>query len=86
MKLPDGAVIEIKSAERVGDHALRLTFNDGAQRVIDFGGFLRRSSNPLISAYLDPALFAQFVIKDGDLMWGDYDLCFPIADLYDGRI
>ena len=21
-----------------------------------------------------------------DLVWGDYDLCFPIADLYDGRV
>lgn len=54
-------------------------------RTIDFEPFLRRSRNPLIQAYLDPGLFSAFSIKEGDLVWGDYDLCFPIADLYDGR-
>lgn len=86
MKLPEGAFIEIKSAEQVQEHALRLTFSDGAEQIVDFGPFLRASQNPLISAYLNPAQFARFSIKDGDLIWGDYDLCFPIADLYEGRI
>jgi len=86
MKLPEGAVVEICSAERTGDYALRLTFSDGAQRVVDFEPFLRGSRNPLISAFLDPAQFAKFSIKDGDLLWGDYDLCFPVADLYEGRL
>ncbi|HXE51848.1 MAG TPA: DUF2442 domain-containing protein [Tepidisphaeraceae bacterium] len=82
----DDALILIERAEPAGDFKLRLTFNDATQRTVDFGPFLRGSGNPLIRAYLDPAAFARFEIKDGDLVWGDYDLCFPIADLYDGRV
>ncbi len=36
--------------------------------------------------FLDRARFAEFAVRDGDLIWGDYDLCFPIADLYENRI
>lgn len=79
-------VIFIEHAEHAGDFRLQLGFNDGTQRVVDFGPFLRQSHNPLIQAYLDPAAFARFAVKDGDLIWDDYDLCFPIADLYDGRV
>lgn len=86
MALPENAVIFVQRAEHASEFRLRLTFSDGAQRMIDFGPFLRQSRNPLIQAYLDPAAFARFTIKDGDLIWDDYDLCFPIADLYEGRV
>jgi hypothetical protein len=84
MTLSDNDVIFVERAEHVGDYALGLNFNDGKKRVVDFAPFLRRSHNPLIRVYLDPAAFAQFAVKDGDLVWGDYDLCFPIADVYEG--
>jgi len=49
--------------------------------------WLRNSSlNPLIRAYLDLDKFKNFSIEYGNLFWNDYDLCFPIADLYEGRI
>jgi hypothetical protein len=86
MTLPDNAVIFVDRAEHAGDFKLHLFFNDGTDRVVDFGPFLHNSRNPLIRAYLDPARFARFRIESGDLLWGDYDLCFPIADLYDGRV
>jgi hypothetical protein len=84
MTLPDNAVIFVDRAEHTGDFKLRLFFNDGTNRIVDFASFLHNSRNPLIRAYLDPARFSQFRIESGDLLWGDYDLCFPIADLYDG--
>ena len=86
MNLTENAVIFVEHAERVGDFRLRLRFNDGVVQIVDFGPFLRASRNPQIQAYLEPAKFSQFVVKDGDLMWGDYDLCFPIADLYEARL
>jgi hypothetical protein len=85
MSLED-SVIFIEKAEHVGDYRLRLHFNDGTMRVIDFGPFLRQSGNPYIRVYLEPDRFLQFTVKQGDLMWGDYDLCFPVADLYEGRL
>jgi hypothetical protein len=86
MTLTEDAVIFVQSAEPSGDLKLRLTFSDGTQRVVDFGPFLRQSRNPLIQAYQDPAAFARFSVQDGDLIWDDYELCFPIADLYEGRL
>jgi len=84
--LPEGAVIDIIRVERVSDYKLKLSFSDGAERVIDFEPFLRRSRNPMIRAYLDPQKFASFTLEYGNLMWDDYGLCFPIADLYENNI
>ncbi|HZK81923.1 MAG TPA: DUF2442 domain-containing protein [Humisphaera sp.] len=86
MTLSENAIIFVERAELAGDFRLKLTFNDATQRIVDFAPFLRRSRNPLIQEYLDPVKFDRFTVKDGDLIWGDYDLCFPIADLYEGRI
>ncbi|MEK6299130.1 MAG: DUF2442 domain-containing protein [Acidobacteriota bacterium] len=84
--LSDGAVVDIVGAERVSDYEVKLRFSDGLERVIDFEPFLQGSRNPMIRAYLDPTKFACFRLEHGDLLWDDYGLCFPIADLYEGRI
>jgi hypothetical protein len=84
--LPEGAVIEIVGAERLSDYKLKLCFSDGAERVVDFEPFLSSSSNPMIRAYLDPQKFGDFRLEHGDLIWDDYGLCFPVADLYEGRL
>lgn len=86
MMLPEGGVIEIVQVERLSDYSLRLDFGDGAPRVIDFEPFLSNSPNPLIRAYLDPKKFGAFRLEHGDLVWDDFGLCFPIADLYEGRL
>ncbi len=86
MILPDDAVVDIVRAEQVSGYKLRLDFSDGAERVIDFEPFLRGSRNPLIRQYLDPKKFANFRVEYGELVWDDYGLCFPIADLYENRI
>jgi hypothetical protein len=78
----NSTIINILRAEQAGDLSLRLLFDDGREQVVDFKPFLARSRHPDIRAYLDPARFAAFRIEHGDLVWGDYDLCFPIADLY----
>lgn len=86
MRLSEGTAIDIVHAERVADYKLRLSFSDGVERVVDFEPFLRRSRNPMIRIYLDPQKFANFRIEYGNLIWDDYELCFPIADLYANNI
>lgn len=86
MNLPEGVVIELTSADYVEGYKIRLQFSDGKDRILDFESFLRRSLNPMIQAYLDFDKFKQFTVEYGDLQWNDYDLCFPIADLYEGRV
>jgi hypothetical protein len=86
MTISENAVVFVERAEQIGAYELQLTFNDATQRAVDFSVFLKGSSNPLIQAYLDPAAFARFEVKGGDLIWDDYGLCFPVSDLYEGRV
>ena len=86
MILADDAVIDIVAADQVSDYELRLTFSDDTERVVDFEPFLRNSRNPMIREYLDPSKFANFRVEYGDLVWDDYGLCFPTADLYEDKI
>lgn len=79
-------VIEIISASYIGDYAIRISFNDGTEKLVDFKPFLRKSIHPSISKYLNESLFKQFELINGNLNWNDYDLIFPIHDLYEGEI
>jgi hypothetical protein len=79
-------LINITTAEQLSDYALRLSFDDGTEQTIDFKPFLSLSRHPDIRAYLEPSRFAAYRIEYGELVWGDYDLCFPIADLYQNQL
>lgn len=81
-----GKVINIVSAQQAGDCVIHLVFDDGTAQDVDFKPFLTHSSHPDIKSFLDPARFAGFRIEYGELVWGDYELCFPIEDLYKNRI
>jgi len=75
-------IINIISADLVGDYRIRLGFDDGTAQTVDFRSFLTASLHPDIRCWLDPARFSSFRIEYGELIWGDYDLCFPVIDLY----
>lgn len=79
-------ILAITAAEHLDGYCIRLQFNDGKEQIVDFYPFLGCSAHPAIRAYLDPQQFAGFRIEYGDLVWGDYDLCFPIMDLYRNSI
>ena len=84
--MTDNQVIRINEAKRLDGYKLQLVFNDQSSQVVDFKPFLSQSLNPFIRKYLAPEEFAKFEVDEGDLEWNDYDLCFPIADLYENRI
>ena len=79
-------VVQIESARFVAPYKLRLRFDDGRENIVDFGPFLKNSEHPSIRAYLDLKRFKNFTIEDGVLHWNDFDLVFPMADLYEGKI
>ncbi|MFZ2890701.1 DUF2442 domain-containing protein [Sulfuricurvum sp.] len=78
-------IILIENADYLNGYKLRLHFNDKTTQTIDFENFILSSTNPHIAKYSDLAIFKNFSITDGDLEWNDYDLCFPIADLYENQ-
>lgn len=86
MMITEEWVISIDKVEYLEDYKLRLRFSDGQEQVVDFSQFLNNSLNPMIRKYLELDNFKNFSVEYGDLMWNDYDLCFPIADLYEGKV
>jgi len=85
MSLVVGKAINIVSATHLGEYRIGLVFSDRHAVTVDFGPFLRASVNPAIRKYLRQPSFRLFQIVHGNLGWGDYDLCFPIEDLYAGQ-
>jgi hypothetical protein len=86
MKTPTTNYLEITEARYISDYKIRLTFNDGTVRVMDFEPFLRKARNPDLTQYRRVRKFQQFRLHYGDLMWGDYEMIFPITDLHRGEI
>jgi len=79
-------IIKVATAIYIDDYAIRVSFNDETEKLVNFKPFLLKSLHPSISKYLDENLFKQFKISDGNLNWNDYDLIFPVHDLYEGII
>jgi hypothetical protein len=78
--------LKIDSAKYLSDYAIRIKFSDGVNKLVDFKPFLSKSLHPSIKKYLDEKMFSNFSLTDGNLNWNDYDLIFPIWDLYNGKI
>jgi hypothetical protein len=86
MKAQTTAYLELTEAKYVSGYKIRLAFNDGTARVMDFEPFLRKALNPDLTQYRQMRKFKSFRLHHGDLMWGDYEMIFPIADLHRGAI
>lgn len=82
----DQDLLAIEKANYIGDFAIRLTFNNGHKTLVDFKPFLEESNHPAIQKYLIEKLFKDFKIKEGNLDWNDFDLCFSVEDLYKNSI
>jgi hypothetical protein len=79
-------VISIQKAEYLGGYKIKFSFSDGIEKIVDFSAFLLSAKNPMTNKYLDQQLFEKFEIVSGDLVWNDYEMCFPIWDLHEGKI
>jgi hypothetical protein len=45
-----------------------------------------KALHPGIRKYQEELLFKQFKIVDGNLNWNDYEMIFPLEDIYKGKI
>lgn len=79
-------VVSINKAEYLEGYKIRFSFSDGTEQLIDFFNFLNTAKNSMTRKYLDIQLFKKFSIEYGDIVWNDYELCFPIWDIYQGEI
>ena len=79
-------IISIQEVSYKGDYKINFRFSDGVERTIDFEEFLKKSKNPMTAKYLNKELFKSFTLDYGDIVWNNYELCFPVWDLHKGEI
>lgn len=84
--LTPGTETSITDVTPSGGYRLKITFSDGHVSDVDFEPFLRESKHPDILKFLDRERFDTYRIEWGNLIWGDYELCFPLESLYEGRL
>ncbi len=78
--------ISITKAEYLEEYKIQIYFSDGVEKAIDFSNFLLNARNPMSRKYLDEKEFKNYSIVYGDIIWNDYEMCFPIWDLHEGTI
>lgn len=79
-------VISIIKAEYIGEYSIHFSFSDGVEKTIDFSDFLKNARNTITRKYLDKKLFEKFTLNYGDTIWNDFEMCFPIPNLHEGKI
>jgi hypothetical protein len=85
MKLQAGKEVSVQNVRHPGGCRLEITFSDGHIQKIDFVPFLQQA-HPELRKYLDEEKFVQFSVEHGNLIWNDYEMCFPIEALYTGTL
>lgn len=79
--------ISVIDAAYKGDYRVEVSFSDSVKKVVDFGNFLRTNDHPQYNSYKNPEQFKSFRVERGNLVWGNnWDLIFPVLDLYEGTI
>lgn len=79
-------VIAINKASYLKDYQIKFQFSDGTMQTIDFKKFLLAAKNPMTKKYLSKSAFKKFRIEYGDVIWDDFNMCFPIWSIYEWRI
>ena len=81
-----GNEVAVTGIQPIGAYRLNIRFSDGKVSDVDFEPFLRSSQHPDIRKFLNAERFAAYRIEWGNLVWGDYELCFPLESLYENAI
>ena len=79
--------MKIIEAKYLKVYLICITFSDYTQQIIDFEPFLNHKKHAVFEFYKQLTNFKNFKIEKGNIIWGeDWDLIFPIEQLYNGKI
>ena len=77
----------VNKATYIEGYRISVEFNDGKNKIIDFGPFLATKKEGFLKKYSNTQIFKKVHIEKGNLVWGkEWDLIFPIHQLYKGEI
>lgn len=75
-----GRLVDVTDVQVIGDHALRLTFEDGVAGDITFED---HEWTGVFEPLRNPVRFARVTIEDGTLAWPDDGLDMAPEPLYE---
>jgi hypothetical protein len=78
--------ISVSKAKYLDKFKIQILFSDLTTRIVDFGDFLEKTNLPDLKKYRKTQNFKKFKIKSGNLIWGDFEMIFPLEDLYRGEL
>ena len=79
--------LEVKNATYLDGYRLSIAFSDGKNKVVDFSQFITHTNKQALAKYKDVSNFKKFKVEHGNVVWGrNWDLIFPIHELYRGKI
>ena len=78
--------INIEKADYLEEYKIHFIYDDGKENIVDFKPFIFSSTHPEIKKYQNQNLFKWFSLNYGEIEWNDYELAFPIFDIYQGNI
>lgn len=77
--------MKIISFHIIKPYQIEVLFNDGKMVVANFEEFLKKSTNPLISQFLDIDKFYDVKLDEyGTLVWGDDEMDINPLKIYEG--
>lgn len=75
-----GKLVDVTDVEVIGDHRLRLAFEDGLVGDVSFAD---REWNGVFEPLRDPQHFARICVEDGTIAWPDDGLDMAPEPLYE---
>lgn len=77
---------KVIAAQYIGDFAIRIRFDDGHEKLVDFKSFIFGSSNPDMEKFQSESYFQGFEIDRGNINWYEHEMIFPLKSLYEGKL
>lgn len=69
----------IKSAKYVNDFTIAISLTNGKTKLIDFLPIFHKYVKGEYLNYFDPQKFKKFIVKHGNIYWGENeDVIFPV--------
>ncbi|MFA5834438.1 MAG: DUF2442 domain-containing protein [Bacteroidota bacterium] len=82
---PSG-VLSIERAKYLSAFKIKLGFSNGKSTIVNCKHFLMGNAHPSLKKYLKISEFKKFKVLNGNLNWNNYEMIFPIEQLYKGKV
>lgn len=78
--------LSIIRANYISGFKVLISFSNTKQKIIDFYPLLSKNLKGYYSKYLSLANFKKFIVKNGNISWGDSEeVIFPVSFLYHSK-